>query len=142
MGLLFNLRLSENFRYPLLSTSIQHFWQRWNLTLARFITIYMFKPMLRKTGRPVVSLIVTFTLIGLWHNVSVGYLIWGLGHGLALGLTLWWRNRRSGPALLPPAVRMVGGLVVTLAFVAFLSALANLSSVGRMRDYVGAFVGL
>ncbi len=142
MGLLFNLRLSENFRYPLLSTSIQHFWQRWNLTLARFITIYMFKPMLRKTGRPVVSLIVTFTLIGLWHNVSVGYLIWGLGHGLALGLTLWWRNRRSGPALLPPAVRMVGGLVVTLAFVAFLSALANLSSVNRMRDYVGAFVGL
>jgi len=90
----------------------------------------------------VVSLIVTFTLIGLWHNVSVGYLIWGLGHGLALGLTLWWRNRRSGPALLPPAVRMVGGLVVTLAFVAFLSALANLSSVDRMRDYVGAFVGL
>jgi alginate O-acetyltransferase complex protein AlgI len=142
-AMLFNLHLTENFRYPLLSHSIQNFWQRWHLSLAAFITRYMFKPMLRRTGRPVVSLIVVFTLIGLWHEVSVGYLIWGLAHGTALGATLWWRTRRQGrPGLLPKPILRVGGVVVTLAFVSFLSTLANMPSLARMRDYLGAFVGL
>ena len=94
-GWMFNLDLSENFRFPLIAHSIQNFWQRWHLSLAAFITRYMFKPMVRRTGRPVVSLIITFTLIGMWHEVSLGYLVWGLAHGSALGITLWWRTRRG-----------------------------------------------
>lgn len=141
-GMLFNLRLSENFHYPLLSRSIQNFWQRWHLSLSAFITRYMFKPMLRRTGRPVISLIVTFTLIGMWHEVSLGYLFWGFAHGTALGITLWWRTRRAGrPSLLPKPIEYVGGIVVTLAFVSFLSAIANLSSFARTLDYLGAFIG-
>ena len=141
-GMLFNLRLTENFRYPLVSHSIQNFWQRWNLSLAAFITRYMFRPMLRRTGKPALSLIITFTLIGLWHQVSLGYLFWGLAHGLALGGTLWLRNRRSGrPPVLPNVLRKVGGVVVTLAFVSFVSAVANLQTLSRTRDYLEAFLG-
>ena len=77
-GMLFNLNLSENFRFPLIAHSIQNFWQRWHLSLSKFITAYMFKPMLRRTGRTALSLIVTFTLIGLWHRTTVGYLLWGV----------------------------------------------------------------
>ena len=142
-AMLFNLRLTENFHFPLIAHSIQNFWQRWHLSLAAFITRYMFKPMVRRTGRPVVALIITFTLIGMWHEVTVGYLIWGLAHGGALGATLWWRTRRSGrPPLLPPLVLRWGGVVVTLAFVSFLSTLANLPSLGRMHDYLGALIGV
>ena len=142
-GWMFNLDLTENFKFPLIAHSIQNFWQRWHLSLAAFITRYMFKPMVRRTGRPVVALIVTFTLIGMWHEVTVGYLIWGLAHGGALGATLWWRTRRSGrPPLLPPLVLRWGGVVVTLAFVSFLSTLANLPSLGRMHDYLGALIGV
>ncbi|MGI9116339.1 MAG: MBOAT family O-acyltransferase [Gaiellales bacterium] len=142
-GLMFNLRLTENFHYPLLSTSIQDFWQRWNLSLSGFITRYMFKPMLRSTGRPVASLVVTFTLIGMWHELSFGYLFWGLAHGSALGATLWLRQRRRGREhrRLPPLMRQLGGMAVTLLFVAFVSAIANLPTLERTQAFVEALVG-
>ena len=82
---------------------------------------------------------------------SVGFVMPAVGidltalsvFGGALGATLWWRTRRSGrPPLLPPLVLRWGGIVVTLAFVSFLSTLANLPSLGRMHDYLGALIGV
>jgi alginate O-acetyltransferase complex protein AlgI len=142
MGLLFNLRLSENFRFPLLAHSIQNFWQRWHLTLAAFVSTYVFKPLVRRTGRPALAIFVAFTLVGLWHEISLGYLVWGLGHGSALALTLAYRERVRGRALLPDRLRRLAGIPVTLAFVAFLSAVANADSPTRLVNYLEALVGL
>ncbi|TAN73721.1 MAG: MBOAT family protein, partial [Magnetospirillum sp.] len=41
---LFGLRLPANFNSPLKSTSIIEFWQRWHMTLTRFLTAYIFNP--------------------------------------------------------------------------------------------------
>ena len=142
MGLLFNLRLSENFRFPLIAHSIQDFWGRWHLTLAAFVATYLFKPLVRRTGRPVPALFATFVVVGLWHEISIGYLLWGVGHGAALAGTLWYRERTRGRALLPAGVRRLLGVPLTLGFVAFLSALANAHSTARMVNYVEALVGL
>ena len=114
MGLLFNLRLSENFRFPLIAHSIQNFWQRWHLTLAAFVSTYVFKPLVRCTGRPALAIFGDFTLVGLWHEVSLGYLLWGLGHGSALALTLAYRERMRGRALLPARLRRIAGVPVTV----------------------------
>ncbi|MFM7246105.1 MAG: MBOAT family O-acyltransferase [Actinomycetota bacterium] len=141
MGLLFNVRLSENFRFPLIAHSIQDFWRRWHLTLAAFVSTYVFKPLVRRTGRPALALFVAFTLVGLWHEVSLGYLIWGLGHGAALALTLAYRERMRGRELLPGRLRRIAGVPVTLFFVAFLSAVANADSPTRMVNYLEALVG-
>ena len=140
-GMMFNFHLTENFRYPLLSSSIQNFWQRWNLSLSSFITKYLFKPLLRATGRPVVSLIIAFTLIGLWHRVSLGYLVWGVAHGTALGVTLWWRRLNRKPLPIPTSVRRVGGIAVTILFVSFLSSIANLPNLHRTQQFLEALVG-
>jgi len=141
-GWMFNLDLTENFRFPLISRSIQNFWQRWHLSLARFITTYMFKPMLRRTGRTSLSLIVTFTLIGLWHDVTVGYLFWGFAHGSALALTAWYRGLGRRPIPLPDRVRHAGGIVITVTFVSLVSTIANLPSPGSIVTYLQAFVGM
>jgi alginate O-acetyltransferase complex protein AlgI len=141
-GWMFNLDLTENFRFPLIAHSIQNFWQRWHLSLSRFITAYMFKPMLRRTGRTTLSLVVTFTLIGLWHEVSVGYLLWGLGHGTALALTTWYRGLGRARLPLPGPVRTVGGIVVTLTLVSILSTIANQPSNRDLARYVASFVGV
>ena len=140
-GLMFNLHLTENFHYPLLSSSIQNFWQRWNLSLSSFITKYLFKPLLRSTGRPVVSLIIAFTLIGLWHRVSLGYLFWGLAHGTALGVALWWRRRDGKPLPMPNSIRQLGGIVLTLLFVSFVSTIANMPNWHRTQQFLGALIG-
>jgi D-alanyl-lipoteichoic acid acyltransferase DltB (MBOAT superfamily) len=141
-GWMFNLDLSENFRFPLIAHSIQNFWQRWHLSLSRFITTYMFKPMLRRTGRTALTLIVTFTLIGLWHRTTVGYLIWGLGHGCALALTAWYRTRRRPPLPVPFVVRRAVGIAVTLTFVSLLSTIANQPSNRALARYVLSFAGI
>jgi alginate O-acetyltransferase complex protein AlgI len=141
-GWMFNLDLTENFRFPLISRSIQNFWQRWHLSLARFITTYMFKPMLRRTGRTSLSLIVTFTLIGLWHDVSIGYLFWGFAHGTALAVTAWYRGLGRRPIPLPEPVRHAGGIVITITFVSLVSTIANLPSPGSIVTYLQAFVGM
>jgi len=141
-GWMFNLDLTENFRFPLIAHSIQNFWQRWHLSLSKFITTYMFKPMLRRTGRMTLSLVVTFTLIGLWHEVSVGYLLWGLGHGTALALTTWYRGLVRPRLPLPGPVRTVGGIVVTITLVSVLSTIANQPSNRDLARYVASFVGV
>ncbi len=141
-GWMFNLDLTENFRFPLISRSIQNFWQRWHLSLAYFITTYMFKPMLRRTGKASLSLIVTFTLIGLWHEVSVGYLFWGFAHGTALAVTSWYRGLGRRPLPIPKPVKYVGGIVVTITFVSLVSTIANLPSNRSIVEYLQSFVGL
>ena len=141
-GWMFNLDLTENFRFPLISHSIQNFWQRWHLSLATFITAYMFKPLLRRTGKTALSLIVTFTLIGLWHRVSVGYFFWGLAHGSALALTTYYRGLKRPPLPIPGFVRKSGGVIITLTFVSLVSTIANQPSNRVLARYVASFVGV
>lgn len=141
-GWMFNLDLTENFKFPLIAHSIQNFWQRWHLSLSKFITAYMYKPMVRRTGKAGLSLIVTFTLIGLWHRTSIGYLFWGVGHGTALALTAWYRTKKRPPLPMPYVVRRVGGIVVTLTFVSLMSAIANQPSNRALARYVLSFVGV
>ncbi len=141
-GWMFNLDLTENFKFPLIAHSIQNFWQRWHLSLSTFITAYMFKPLLRRTGRTSLSLIVVFTLIGLWHDVSVGYVLWGVGHGSALALTTWYRGLKRAPWPVPMTVRRIGGIAITLTFVSLLSTIANQPSNRDLARYVASFVGV
>ncbi|MEL6965601.1 MAG: MBOAT family O-acyltransferase, partial [Pseudomonadota bacterium] len=63
---LLGIKVQENFHFPLMATSIQNFWQRWHLSLSSIISIYLFKPMVRATGRPMLAIFSAFTVIGLW----------------------------------------------------------------------------
>ena len=44
-GLLFGIKIPENFRAPFLARSMQEFWQRWHMSLSSLIGIYLAKPM-------------------------------------------------------------------------------------------------
>ncbi|HMB78094.1 MAG TPA: MBOAT family O-acyltransferase [Kiloniellaceae bacterium] len=128
IGRLFGFRLSENFHFPLLSYNIQNFWQRWHLSLSRFVSRFIFLPMVRRTGRPVMAIFIAFVLVGIWHEFSPNYLIWGIGHGAALAF-LMARNDRKKKA--PPLVTLrdygLRGLSIwlTVSYVAILSTFAN-----------------
>jgi alginate O-acetyltransferase complex protein AlgI len=114
---IFGIKLPMNFNSPLKSSSIIEFWSRWHITLTRFLTAYVYTPMVmsltrkRMTrGLPVLGrkrptagafLIVlcwptvfTMFLSGFWHGAGYTFLAWGILHGVYLTINHGWRQWR------------------------------------------------
>ena len=87
------IRLTENFRRPVLARSIADFWNRWHITLTSWLRDYLFYPLggLRKGGaRAALNGTIVLVLCGLWHGASWHYVMWGAYHALLMtGYYLW-----------------------------------------------------
>lgn len=87
LGLMFGLRLPENFRRPYSATSITDFWRRWHMSLSRWFRDYLYIPLggnrygASKTYR---NLVIVFLATGLWHGAAWTFVLWGAYHGLIL----------------------------------------------------------
>ena len=103
IGILFGIRLPENFNRPYLKTNIGAFWQSWHITLSNWARFYIFSQVSRSllTRKPkpspvVVMLIAqmaTMIVIGLWHGIALNFLIWGLWHGIGVFVHKQWSDR-------------------------------------------------
>lgn len=94
-ALLFNIRLPANFNSPYKAVSVQDFWQRWHMTLSRWLKDYVYIPLggNRVGGfRVYLNIMVTFLIGGLWHGAGLTFVIWGGIHGLALVVNRKWRQ--------------------------------------------------
>lgn len=113
LGLMFNIRLPDNFNSPYQSTNIQEFWRRWHITLSRFLRDYVYIPLGGNRKGEVntyANLLITFVLGGIWHGAGWNFLIWGALHGLALVIyRIWQKNTLRIPAFI--------GVIITLFFV-------------------------
>ena len=101
---MFNIRFPLNFNSPYKATTVIDYWQRFHMTLTRFITMYIFSPIAlwvtrwrdrhgldnsrRASATPggFLSLVagptlITMGLAGVWHGAGTQYLIFGLLHG-------------------------------------------------------------
>jgi D-alanyl-lipoteichoic acid acyltransferase DltB (MBOAT superfamily) len=105
-GLMFNIRLPHNFRSPYKATNIIDYWNRWHLTLTRFITTYIYTPIVRAIGRmtfnkAMLATLVTMFISGLWHGAAWTFVIWGLMHGVAIVCAHFWKkSKRKMPTAL------------------------------------------
>jgi alginate O-acetyltransferase complex protein AlgI len=94
---LFGVRLPENFDRPFSATSFIDFWNRWHITLSRWLRAYVYNPLLLASMRrfparglestwAVLAFFVTFFLVGLWHGQTAGFLFFGFlqGGGVAV----------------------------------------------------------
>jgi D-alanyl-lipoteichoic acid acyltransferase DltB (MBOAT superfamily) len=118
LGLLFGFRWPENFNRPYLAASVQEFWQRWHITLSRFLRDYLYIPLGGSRQGPLrtsINLLITMLLGGLWHGASWSFMIWGGLHGLYLVVHRAW-SRSRWRSLLPTTGLPV--LVIRLAAVA------------------------
>jgi len=103
IGILFGIKLPENFNRPYLITNITKFWQSWHITLSNWARFYVFSPLSRTllTRKPkpspvlivLITQLATMIVIGLWHGVTLNFLIWGLWHGIALFVHKQWSGR-------------------------------------------------
>jgi len=89
LGLMFGIRLPENFRSPYQAQSMRDFWRRWHITLSRWFRDYLYIPLggnRQGSIRTILNLAIVFALCGFWHGANWNFIIWGLAHGLFLSL--------------------------------------------------------
>lgn len=107
IGRLMGIRLPENFNAPYLKSNLALFWNSWHMSLTQWFRSYFFNPLTRalrsrKNAIPVgaivfVSQISTMLLIGLWHGISINFVLWGLWHGIGLFVQNRWSELTRRP---------------------------------------------
>ena len=107
LGILFGIRLPENFARPYTRTNLTAFWQSWHITLSNWARFYVFTPLSRALLRRspaapallspttivLLSHLATMIVIGLWHGISWNFFIWGLWHAVGLFAHKVWSDR-------------------------------------------------
>jgi D-alanyl-lipoteichoic acid acyltransferase DltB (MBOAT superfamily) len=94
-ALIFNIRLPVNFNSPYKALNIVDFWQRWHLTLSRFLRDYLYIPLggsKKGESRTNVNIMLTFLICGFWHGASWLFLFWGFLHGAVTIFYRYWRR--------------------------------------------------
>src|SRR5262249_15758375 len=86
---LFGIELPRNFLTPYFATSPSEFWQRWHISLSRWLRDYLYIPLGgEREGRlkTLRNLAFPMFLGGLGHGAGFGFIVWGLYHGALLVL--------------------------------------------------------
>lgn len=89
LGKMFGFEFPINFNSPYKAKSFSDFWNRWHITLSRFLKDYLYIPLGGNRNGNVktyINLSVTMLIGGLWHGASWLFVIWGALHGLYLTL--------------------------------------------------------
>jgi len=90
---LLGYRLTVNFEFPYLRSSITEFWRAWHISLSTWFRDYLYVPLGGNRNGPFRTyrnLFVVFLLCGLWHGESWNFVVWGLYHGAFLVLERLW----------------------------------------------------
>jgi alginate O-acetyltransferase complex protein AlgI len=98
LAMLFGIRLPLNFDSPYKARSIIEFWQRWHITLSRFLRDYLYIPLggnRKGQVRRYLNLVTTMLLGGLWHGAEWTFVLWGGLHGLYLVINHGWRRMKE-----------------------------------------------
>jgi len=98
IALLFNIKLPINFNSPYKATSIQDFWNRWHITLSRFVNMYIFKPIVKSYKqytftKGMMALFMSMVIIGFWHGSSWLFILFGAMHGIAITINHIWKKK-------------------------------------------------
>ncbi len=96
-ALLFNIILPNNFNSPFKARNIVSFWNRWHMTLIRFLKDYILKP-LGGVSSDKIKTLRNLALVGLaygcWLGCNLSFLIYGLLNAFAIYFYILWRNFR------------------------------------------------
>ena len=167
---MFNIQFPLNFNSPYKAHNIIDFWQRWHMTLTRYITLLIYNPIAieitrhrvarglpvrlnRKAAvkfRPFVSMVAfptfcTMALAGVWHGAGLQFLIFGLLHACYLTINHLWRSFGPKPASAGPtpvrAVQVIGAVLLTYLAVLVAQLFFRAASCGDALTLLAGMVG-
>jgi alginate O-acetyltransferase complex protein AlgI len=163
----FGIRLPPNFNSPLKASSIIDFWLRWHMTLTRFLTAYIYNPLVisltrRRAERGLPGfggrnttvggfiyllgfpILLTMFVSGLWHGAGYLFILWGVLHGILLTINHGWRL--IVPRLWPDRARYIRwmkpiGFILTFVSVAIAMVLFRSSTIGAAIALLKGLIG-
>lgn len=156
---IFGLRFPDNFDRPYQAASVIAYWQRWHMSLTRFLMSTIHAPLTlailrwrKRHHQPIDSrsqatlggfslmigapVMVTMVLVSLWHGATLPFLLFGILHTGFLLVNHAWRINH-GPILPVVASVMLTYLCVLIGSVLFRSA-----SVGQAGAMLAGLAGL
>ncbi len=163
---IFSIRFPFNFDSPYKAISVTEYWQRWHITLTRYITLYLYNPLLlrvqrrrlaagKKTSRKALRTpagfaamiayptLATMFLTGIWHGAGLQFIVFGLLHGVYLTANQAWRHfRHNGVAPPPPSVLlrlplMLGVYLQVIFAMIFFRASSLSAAIAMLGDLAG-----
>jgi len=164
----FGVRLPPNFDSPLKATNIIDFWLRWHMTLTRFLTAYIYNPLVlwltrRRAARKLPGLggrrpslgaffqllvgptLLTMFISGLWHGAGYLFIAWGVLHGVYICINHGWRlvaARLWRDSTAYPKVMKPVGFVLTFVAVAVAMVLFRSTDAHAAKEMLQGMVGL
>lgn len=117
LSFLFGIRMPLNFNSPYKAVSIIDFWNRWHMTLSRFLRDYLYIPLGGNrlgSGRQQVNILLVMVLGGLWHGAGWTFIVWGGLHGSYILINHMWRSFRFADTRL---LHLIGAVLTFLAVV-------------------------
>lgn len=122
IGLMFNVIIPENFNSPYKARNFQDYWQRWHITLSRFLGAYIFRSVYRhgsKWRNYYIATMVTFLVSGFWHGAGWTFVVWGLVNGIFVCIASAMKRKGiSFPAVTSHALTLLGVVLTRILFVA------------------------
>jgi D-alanyl-lipoteichoic acid acyltransferase DltB (MBOAT superfamily) len=142
MARMFSIEFPLNFDSPYKSRNITEYWQRWHMTLTRYLNLYLYNPIALWVSRRRMALgkkvsrkaaatpegflnmiafptMTTMFLAGIWHGAGFQFLIFGLLHGTYLTIHQMWVISRQkhvgakGAAPSPARSAVVASVMLT-----------------------------
>jgi alginate O-acetyltransferase complex protein AlgI len=123
LGLMFGIRLPENFDRPYAARSVTEFWRRWHMSLSRWFRDYLYVPLGGNRGTAWATyrnLVIVFLVTGLWHGANWTFVLWGAYHGMLL-LIERVTGAGRGTGIRPVGWQIATVVLVVLGWVLFRS---------------------
>ena len=146
VGKLLGFKIADNFKFPLFALNIADYWRRWHISLTSWLTDYVFMPLnikFRDWGNwgMILSIIITFVLIGMWHGANWTFALFGLYHGLLyipliLSGAFFKKAKLKTNKLGLPTAKDFGHIVLTFLLVVIGLILFRAENVGQAWEYV------
>lgn len=113
-----DIKLTENFRSPLVSSSVTEYWARWHMSLGAFMEKYIYYPIalnrkvmkiskkisnkyLSKAFSSALASFLVFIIVGIWHGTGWNYVVYGVYQAVFV----------AGAVLLTPLYKRMKGVL-------------------------------
>lgn len=115
---LFGYQICEDMNFPIFRRNLSEYWNNWHMSLSHWCRNYVYFPVLGISRNNYVALYSSFIVMGLWHLISIKWLLWGLWHATGIIIYSHWSRWKKINTinLLPSKLSYFFGVIITIMY--------------------------